>query len=51
MIKSKKTRAAGNTVGTEEKIKVHKTTVGGRPLGTAGQRLENDNKWILKKQR
>jgi hypothetical protein len=39
MIKPKKTREAGNTMGMEEKIKSHKTLVGRRPLETDGQRL------------
>ena len=46
MIKSKKTREAGNAMGMEEKIKAHKTSVGRRPLGTAGQRSRIVLKWI-----
>jgi hypothetical protein len=48
MIKSEKTRMAGNKTGTEEKITVHKTLVGRRPLGTAGQRWERKIKIDLK---
>jgi hypothetical protein len=46
MIKSKKTREAGNTMGMEEKIKAHKTLVGRRLLGKDGQRTRIILKWI-----
>jgi hypothetical protein len=46
MIKSKKTREAGNAMGMEEKVKAHETLVGRRPLETNGQRTRIILKWI-----